>query len=127
MKKLFIVVPLALCASVAMADDLQAKVEDMMLKSFQANGIATLERQKQDTVQKACSSPTLPDAETMKRLEAAEMATIKWPADGHYIDGDFTHLTYLFLDGHFLEPILDVGFDFGVRRDGRRDGLSFCT
>ena len=46
---------------------------------------------------------------------------------GHYIDGDFTHLTYLFLDGHFLEPILDVGFDFGVRRDGRRDGLSFCT
>ena len=46
MKKLFIVVPLALCASVAMADELQAKVEDMMLKSFQANGIATLERQK---------------------------------------------------------------------------------
>ena len=76
MKKLFIVAPLALCASVAMADELQAKVEDMMLKSFQANGIATLERQKQDEVQKACSSPTFPDADTMKRLEAAEMATI---------------------------------------------------
>ncbi len=102
MKKLFIVVPLALCASVAMADDLQAKVEDMMLKSFQANGIATLERQKQDTVQKACSSPTLPDAETMKRLEAAEMATIKWPADGHYIDGDWKEGQKIALSGRGL-------------------------
>ena len=89
MKKLFIVAPLALCASVAMADDLQAKTEAMMLKSFQANGIATLDRQKQDEVQKVCSSPTPPDAETMKRVEAAEMATIQWPADGNYTGGDW--------------------------------------
>ena len=102
MKKLFIVVPLALCASVAMADDLQAKVEDMMLKSFQANGIATLERQKQDMVQKACSSPTPPDADTMKRLEAAEMATIKWPADGNYIDGDWKEGQKIALSGRGL-------------------------
>lgn len=102
MKKLFIIAPLALCASVAMADDLQAKVEDMMLKSFQANGIATLDRQKQDAVQKACSSPTLPDADTMKRLEAAEMATIKWPADGHYIDGDWKEGQKIALSGRGL-------------------------
>ena len=102
MKKLFIVVPLALCASVAMADELQAKVEDMMLKSFQANGIATRERQKQNEVQKACSSPTPPDADTMKRLEAAEMATIKWPADGHYIDGDWKEGQKIALSGRGL-------------------------
>ena len=102
MKKLFIVAPLALCASVAMADDLQAKVEDMMLKSFKANGIATLERQKQDEVQKACSSPTPPDADTMKRLETAEMATIKWPADGHYIDGDWKEGQKIALSGRGL-------------------------
>jgi len=88
MKKLFLALPLALGVSVASADDLQTKVEQMMLSSFKANGIASLDRQKQDAVQKACSSPTPPDAETMKKLEAAEMATIKWPTDGNFTGGD---------------------------------------
>lgn len=89
MKKLFIAVPLALCASVAVADELQAKVEEMMPSSFKANGIASLDRQKQDEIQKACSSPAPPDAETMQRLQAAEMAKIQWPAGGNYTGGDW--------------------------------------
>ena len=67
-----------------------------------ANGIATLDRQKQDEVQKACSSPTLPDAETMKRLEAAEMATIQWPTDGNYTGGDWKEGQKIAMSGRGL-------------------------
>ncbi len=101
MKKLFIA-PLALCASVAVAADLEARVEEMMLKSFKANGIASLDRQVRDEVQKACSSPTLPDAETMKRLEAAEMAKIQWPADGNYTRGDWKEGAKIAISGRGL-------------------------
>ena len=71
MKKLFLALPLVLGASFANADEIQTKVEQMMVSSFKANGIASLDRQKQDAVQKACSGLTPPDAETMKKLEAA--------------------------------------------------------
>ncbi|HRP66117.1 MAG TPA: sulfur oxidation c-type cytochrome SoxX [Thauera sp.] len=101
MKKLFIA-PLALCASVAFAADLDTRVEEMMLKSFKANGIASLDRQVRDEVQKACSSPDQPDAETMKRLEAAEMATIKWPADGNYTGGDWKEGAKIAISGRGL-------------------------
>ncbi|HRP23638.1 sulfur oxidation c-type cytochrome SoxX [Thauera sp.] len=101
MKKLFIA-PLALCTSVAFAADLDTRVEEMMLKSFKANGIASLDRQVRDEVQKACSSPDQPDAETMKRLEAAEMATIKWPADGNYTGGDWKEGAKIAISGRGL-------------------------
>ncbi len=86
MKKLLIA-PLALFASVAMATELETRVEQMMVSSFKATGIAGIERQTRDEVQKACSSPTQPDRETMRRLEAAEMETIQWPANGDYWQG----------------------------------------
>lgn len=101
MKKLFIA-PLALCASVAFAADLETRVEEMMLKSFKANGIASLDRQVRDEVQKACSSPDQPDAATMKRLEAAEMATIQWPADGNYTGGDWKEGAKIAISGRGL-------------------------
>ncbi|MGL1834796.1 sulfur oxidation c-type cytochrome SoxX [Rhodocyclaceae bacterium SMB388] len=86
MKKL-IFAPLALFASIAVASDLEARVEEMMVSSFKASGIATLDRQVRDDIQKACSSPTDPDPETMKRLQAVEMETIKWPSDGDFYEG----------------------------------------
>lgn len=101
MKKLFIA-PLALCASVAFAGDLETRVEEMMLKSFKANGIASLDRQVRDEVQKACSSPDQPDAATMKRLEEAEMATIRWPADGNYTGGDWKEGAKIAISGRGL-------------------------
>lgn len=82
-----ILAPLALCASIALAADPATPVETMMKTSFQANGIASLDRQIQDEVQRACSSAALPDAATMKALEEAEMKTIQWPADGDYYQG----------------------------------------
>lgn len=86
MKKLMLA-PLALFASVAIAADSATPIEVMMKSSFQANGIASLDRQTQDEVQRACSNPNLPDAATMKRLEEAEMKTIQWPANGDYYQG----------------------------------------
>lgn len=102
MKKLFIA-PLALCASLAFASDLDERVAEMMTSSFKANGIATLDRQKQDEIQAACSSPTPPDAETMKRLEEAEMATIAWPSNGdYYQSGDWKEGQRIALSGRGL-------------------------
>lgn len=102
MKKLMFA-PLALFASVAIASDLEARVEEMMLSSFKATGIATLDRQVRDEIQKACSSPTDPDSETMKRLEAAEMETIKWPSNGDYYEsGDWKEGQKIALSGRGL-------------------------
>ncbi len=86
MKKLLIA-PLVLFTSVALASDLEQRIEEMMVSSFKATGIAGIERQTRDEIQKACSSPNDPDRETMKRLEAAEMATVQWPANGDYWQG----------------------------------------
>lgn len=80
---------LALPVGSALAD---AKFDKMMKDSFQANGIATLDRLNQDAAQKYCSDPaTLAGKGDPKRAEAiqkANMATIKQPSDGKYI-GDW--------------------------------------
>lgn len=86
MKK-YLIAPLALFASVAVASDLEQRIEEMMVSSFKATGIAGIERQTRDEIQKACSSPNDPDRETMRRLEAAEMETIQWPTDGDFWQG----------------------------------------
>lgn len=80
---------LALPMGSALAD---AKFDKMMKDSFQANGIATLDRLNQDAAQKYCSdAATLAGKGDPKRAEAiqkANMATIKQPSDGKYI-GDW--------------------------------------
>lgn len=84
MKKMLMIAPLALCAGLAMAD---GKFEKMIQSSFKANGQATMDRMKQDAVQAACSDPAGVDDATRKKLEEAEMKTIKWPSDGKYWEG----------------------------------------
>ncbi|MBS0319067.1 MAG: sulfur oxidation c-type cytochrome SoxX [Proteobacteria bacterium] len=63
----------------------------VMKSSFAPRGQATLERLDQDDLQKACSrTPAqgpLPAAMAAE-LEKAQMATIRYPADGHYL-GDW--------------------------------------
>lgn len=102
MKKTLLLAPLALFAAVAGAADLDAKVAEMMKSSFKANGIASLDRQVQDEVQKACSSPTQPDAAVMKRLEAAQLATIKWPEGGDFTGGDWKEGAKIAISGRGL-------------------------
>ena len=63
---------------------------DMMKTSFRANGQAKLDRLNQDDPQAVCSVP--PDTkipkETLDRIEKAQLATVKFPADGKLL-GDW--------------------------------------
>ena len=75
------------CASMSdkQYDELAMK---MIQTSFRTQGIASVSRLKQDAVQEACSALTPPSAEAQKKLEAGELATVKWPSNGRYL-GDW--------------------------------------
>ena len=81
------------CASMTQRDDaaLNAKALELMKASFREQGIAKLDRLIQDDVQRLCSEysgdKTLPK-DVAQRIEKAELATIKYPADGKYL-GDW--------------------------------------
>ena len=70
------------------AKQLDQQADAMMRASFREQGIAKLDRLNQDDAQKACTQAKPPSAAVTKKIEAAQMATIKWPADGQYI-GDW--------------------------------------
>jgi sulfur-oxidizing protein SoxX len=76
------------CASTPSPADLDAQATAMMKSSFTDKGIAKASRLDRDGVQAACSQELPPPADVSRRLEAAEMATVKWPAGGNYI-GDW--------------------------------------
>ena len=81
---------LAGCATVASGPDYDKLVDQMMMSSFTDRGIATVDRLKQDPTEAACSAAEgkdLPEAQA-KAVEARNLATIKWPADGKYL-GDW--------------------------------------
>ena len=81
------------CASMTQRDDaaLNAKALELMKASFREQGIAKLDRLVQDDVQRLCSEysgdKTLPK-DVAERIEKAEQASIKYPADGKYL-GDW--------------------------------------
>ena len=76
------------CASQPSPQESEALAQAIVKTSFREQGIAKLDRLDQDEVQKACSGEKPPSDEVAKRLEAAQLATVKWPADGVYI-GDW--------------------------------------
>lgn len=76
------------CTSTGPGGDLDAEFAAMMQNSFRDQGIAKMDRLKQDLAQSACSSPKAPSAEVAKRIEAENLASIKWPAGGQYF-GDW--------------------------------------
>lgn len=84
---------LAGCAAITDSDgraENRAKAVAMMKASFNERGQAKLDRFDQDEVQKACSlldGRTL-DKGTAARLEASQLAKVKYPADGGYM-GDW--------------------------------------
>ena len=81
------------CASMTRHDDaaLNAKALELMKASFKEQGIAKLDRLIQDDVQRLCSEysgdKSLPK-EVAERIEKAEQASIRYPADGKYV-GDW--------------------------------------
>jgi L-cysteine S-thiosulfotransferase len=78
------------CAAVAPAPDYDALLGAMMKTSFRDQGIATVDRLQQDASNAECSAAegkALPEART-KVIEAANLATVKMPADGTFF-GDW--------------------------------------
>jgi len=80
------------CAGQYGTADYDKMTRDIVAKSFVEKGMAKLDRLNQDEVNVACSQAELNgkdlDAATRKRVEEANMKTIKFPADGKFI-GDW--------------------------------------
>ena len=92
---------LAGCATDPSPQDIDARFAALMKSSFRDQGIAKVARLDQDMGQKACSKPTPPAEAVTKQIEAANLATVKWPAGGRYI-GDWKAGEKLAQDGRGL-------------------------
>ena len=79
---------LAGCATAPSPQETDRLVQTILASSFREQGIAKLDRLTQDEAQQACSNETSPSDAVAKRIEAAQLATIQWPADGIYL-GDW--------------------------------------
>ena len=79
------------CATGPTSDDeLNAKAAAVLRASFKEQGQAKLDRLTQDDTQKTCSqySGSAVPKDAAERIEKANLASIKWPADGKYV-GDW--------------------------------------
>jgi sulfur-oxidizing protein SoxX len=78
------------CATAPTDAEVSARAAAMLRASFNAQGQAKLDRLDQDDMQATCSGysgKALPK-EVAERIEKANLASIRWPADGRYL-GDW--------------------------------------
>jgi L-cysteine S-thiosulfotransferase len=75
---------LAGCATAPSDQQVSAKAAEMMKASFKPRGQAGLDRLDQDETQRLCSETAgkPPSKDVAAKIEAANLATIKYPADG---------------------------------------------
>ena len=76
------------CASLHAPQEHDAQAKAMHRADFRAQGIAKADRINQDKSLGACSTGQPPSPEVARQIEAANLATIKWPSGGQYF-GDF--------------------------------------
>ena len=76
------------CTTMPSPQELDQQAQNIIKASFRDQGIAKVDRLNQDLGQRACSSETPPSEAIAKEIEAASLATIKWPAGGQYL-GDW--------------------------------------
>ena len=83
---------LTACSSAPSSADYDKMTQDVIKASFVERGIAKLDRLDQDMANKECAAADVagkPIADAVaKAIEAAEMKTIQWPADGKFL-GDW--------------------------------------
>jgi len=86
MKKISALAVMMLALPTAWADkgETYAEFKAMTDRSFQTNGIAAKHRMYQLDFQKACSQEGQPPMAVMDRIEAEQLKTIRYPADGKY-------------------------------------------
>ena len=105
-KRLFIVAGLSVvlvgCATMYSAAEYDKMAKDAVARSFSEKGIAKKERINQDDINTVCSASELSrtplSGEQTRKLEGAQFATIKYPADGKYL-GDWKAGERLAQDG----------------------------
>lgn len=75
------------CATAAMQTDTGKMLAARLEEDFSSKGPATMERMlNQDEVQKLCSAyPLEMSDEQMEALQASQLKTVKYPADGNYL------------------------------------------
>ena len=81
------------CATVQGTVDADKVADDMMRAAFRSEGIANIERVVAiDETLRLCNAADVAgkqlDAATAKRIEEANLKTVKWPGDGKYL-GDW--------------------------------------
>jgi L-cysteine S-thiosulfotransferase len=78
------------CTTAPSNEQTAAEVSAIMKTSFKANGQAGLDRLDQDETQRTCSALAnkTPPKDVAERIEKANLATIKYPADGKLL-GDW--------------------------------------
>ena len=78
------------CATAPSDAEVTARATAMLKASFKEAGQAKLDRLDQDDMQKACSeyAGTPPPKDVAERIEKANLATVRWPADGKLL-GDW--------------------------------------
>jgi sulfur-oxidizing protein SoxX len=103
---------LALPAVWAAESSLYADFKAMMDSSFQSNGIADKYRMYQLDFQKACSNEKEPSKKEMQAIEAAQLKTVRYPADGKYM-GDWKEGEKIAISGRGLTWTDKTRFDNG--------------
>ncbi|MEZ5662897.1 MAG: sulfur oxidation c-type cytochrome SoxX [Burkholderiaceae bacterium] len=87
-----VAVVLAACTAAPSPADYDKMAADVAKASFQAKGIAKLDRLVQDDANRECAAANVAgqpiDEKVAKAIEAAEMKTVKWPSDGKFL-GDW--------------------------------------
>ena len=87
-----VAIVLSACSSAPSPADVNKATADMLKNSFQARGIATLDRLNQDQANAECAvadaSGKPLDEKMSKAIEEASMKTVKWPTDGKFL-GDW--------------------------------------
>ena len=75
------------CATAPGDAETSARATAMLKSSFKEKGQAKLDRLDQDETQKTCSAYVgkAPPKDVAARIEQANLASIKWPADGKYL------------------------------------------
>ncbi len=95
-------VVLAGCATMYSAAELDKMASDAVSRSFSEKGIAKKDRINQDAINVACSQAELTrtplSGDATRKLEQAEYAAIKYPADGKFL-GDWKQGERIAQDG----------------------------
>lgn len=123
---------LAACAGLPSSSEIDKLAAEMTQRSFRDQGIAKVDRIRQDFAQAACSTGQAPDEATAARLMAEAKATVKWPAGGVYL-GDWREGEKIAQNGRGMtwtdnstEPTANGGNCYNCHQIGPAE-LSFGT